>query len=71
MITKRTTLTVPRDLIDNLVKVTGTKNKTQAVILAIKDEIRFRKKERIKQMAGHLEFVQEADDIRHGDYRLG
>ncbi len=71
MIVKRTTLTVPRDLIDNLVKVTGTKNKTQAVILAIKDEIRFRKKERIKQMAGHLEFVQEADDIRHGDHRLG
>jgi hypothetical protein len=68
---KRTTLTVPRDLIDNLVKVTGTKNKTQAVILAIKDEIRFRKKERIKQMAGHLEFVQEANDIRHGDHRLG
>jgi len=71
MIVKRTTLTVPRDLIDTLVKVTGTKNKTQAVILAIKDEIRFRKKERIKQMAGHLEFVQEADDIRHGDHRLG
>jgi len=68
---KRTTLTVPRDLIDNLVKVTGAKNKTQAVILAIKGEIKFRKKERIRQMAGHLEFIQEADDIRHGDHRLG
>lgn len=71
MTVKRTTLTVPSDLVDNLLKVTGTKNKTQAVILAIKDEIRLRKKERIRQMAGHLEFVQEADDIRHGDQRLG
>ncbi len=68
---KRTTLTVPHDLIEELVKITGAKNKTQAVILAIEDEIKFRKKVRIKQMAGHLEFIQEADDIRHGDHRLG
>ncbi|MEW6380801.1 MAG: DUF2191 domain-containing protein [bacterium] len=68
---KRTTLTVPRDLIDELVKATGAKNKTQAVILAIQDEIKSRKKERIRQMAGHLEFTQDADEIRHGDHRLG
>jgi hypothetical protein len=68
---KRTSLTIPHDLIDDLVKVTGAKNKTQAVILAIKDEIKNRKKERIRQMAGHLEFIQKADDIRHGDHRLG
>lgn len=69
---KRTTLSVPRDLIDELVKATGAKNKTQAVILAIQDEIKNRKKERIRQtVAGHLEFIQEADEIRHGDHLLG
>lgn len=68
---KRTTLTVPYELIDDLIKVTGAKNKTQAVIMAIKDEIKNYKKLKIKKMTGHLEFVREADDIRHGDHRLG
>ena len=29
---KRTTITLPHDLIEDLVKVTGTKNKTRAVL---------------------------------------
>jgi hypothetical protein len=37
----------------------------------IKDEIRLRKKARIKSMAGKMEFAKTADDLRHKDERLG
>ena len=45
--------------------------KTQAVIKAIKDEIRIKKMERIKSMAGKMEFIKSADKLRHEDERLG
>ena len=68
---KRTTITLPTDLVESLQKTLKAKNKTQAVIMAIEDEIRRKKLERIKGMAGKMEFDLEADDIRHGDHRLG
>jgi hypothetical protein len=37
----------------------------------IKDEIRLRKKEKIKSMAGKMKFAKTADDLRHKDERLG
>ncbi len=68
---KRTTITLPTDLVESLQETLKAKNKTQAVIMAIEDEIRRKKLERIKGMAGKMEFDLEADDIRHGDHRLG
>jgi len=47
------------------------KSKTDAVIKAIKHEIRMGKIEKIKKMAGEMEFVKTAEEIRHGDKRLG
>lgn len=47
------------------------KSKTEAVMIAIKEEIRLKKIERIKNMAGVMEFVPEAEGLRHGDARLG
>jgi hypothetical protein len=47
------------------------KSKTDAVITAIRDEIRMKKQERIKSMAGDMEFTMSADRLRHGDKRLG
>ncbi|MEK6672312.1 MAG: hypothetical protein AABY42_02415 [Nitrospirota bacterium] len=41
------------------------KSKTEAVIKAITDEIRTRKKEKIKAMAGKMEFTATADELRH------
>ena len=64
-------LTIPYDLIDALIKVTGAKNKTQAVIRAIKDEIKHQKQENIRKKAGTFEFIEEPEDIRHGNHRLG
>ncbi len=48
-----------------------SKSKTAAVITAIRDEIRMKKQERIKAMAGDMEFTTSADRLRHGEKRLG
>ncbi|MBI5968464.1 MAG: DUF2191 domain-containing protein [Deltaproteobacteria bacterium] len=50
---KRTTVTLPRELVDELLEVTPAKNKTQAVIVAIQERIKRKKMETIKRLAGH------------------
>jgi hypothetical protein len=49
----------------------GAKSKTEAIITAIRDEIRARKKEKIKAMAGKMEFTATANELRHRGRRLG
>lgn len=67
----RTTITLPLALLDELMSEIKAKSKTDAVITAIRDEIRMKKQERIKAMAGDMEFTMPADRLRHGDKRLG
>ena len=67
----RITITIPNSLIDELLKVVDAKTKTEAVIKAINDKIRSKKKERIKTMAGKVDFTVDAEELRHGDRRLG
>jgi metal-responsive CopG/Arc/MetJ family transcriptional regulator len=67
----RITITIPNELIDELLTVAEAKSKTQAVINAIKNEIVQKKKKNIKKMAGKINFVIGADELRHGDERLG
>ncbi len=67
----RTTITLPGDLVNELMAEVGAKSKTEAIITAIRDEIRARKKEKIKAMAGKMEFTAPADELRHKDRRLG
>ena len=67
----RATVTLPQDLLTELVALVGARTKTEAVITAVKDEIRLRKLNRIKAMAGKMEFTSTADELRHGDNRLG
>ncbi|EKD34941.1 MAG: hypothetical protein ACD_75C02116G0003 [uncultured bacterium] len=67
----RATVTLPQDLLTELVALVGARSKTEAVITAVKDEIRLRKLSRIKAMAGKMEFTSTADELRHGDNRLG
>ncbi|MCX8026262.1 MAG: hypothetical protein N3A62_00200 [Thermodesulfovibrionales bacterium] len=67
----RATITLPNDLLEELMQVSDAKSKTEAVIKAIKDEIRLKKIELIKSMAGKMDFTINADEIRHGDERLG
>jgi len=68
---QRATVTLPQDLLNELVTLVGAKSKTEAVITAVKDEIRLRKMARVKSMAGKMEFTATADELRHGDSRLG
>ena len=67
----RTSITLPGDLVNELMAEVQAKSKTEAVIRAIKDEIRTRKKEKIKSMAGKMEFTKSARELRHKDRRLG
>ncbi|NWF51630.1 MAG: DUF2191 domain-containing protein [Nitrospirae bacterium] len=67
----RTTITLPGSLVEELMLEVKAKSKTEAVILAIKDEIRAQKKRKIKSMAGKMEFTISADELRHKDRRLG
>ncbi len=67
----RITITLSNDLIDKLMLEVKAKSKTEAVIKAIKNEIRMKKKEKLKAMAGKMEFTKSADELRHGDRRLG
>lgn len=67
----RATVTLPQDLLTELVALVGARTKTEAVIVAVKDEIRQRKLSRIKAMAGKMEFTATAEELRHGDNRLG
>jgi metal-responsive CopG/Arc/MetJ family transcriptional regulator len=67
----RTTITIPQSLIDELMSEVKAKSKTEAVMKAIRDEIRLKKKEKIKMMAGKIEFTKSAEELRHKDKRLG
>jgi metal-responsive CopG/Arc/MetJ family transcriptional regulator len=67
----RITITLPNSLVDELLNEVKAKSKTEAVIKAIKDEIRAKKREKIKAMAGRMEFTKTAEELRHGDRRLG
>jgi hypothetical protein len=48
---KRTTLTLPKDLVDALLEVVAAKNKTQAVTFAIQETIKRKKMDFIKTLA--------------------
>jgi metal-responsive CopG/Arc/MetJ family transcriptional regulator len=67
----RATLTLPNDLLDELMKSVSAKSKTEAVILAIRDEIKSKKIRKIKEMAGSMEFTATADVLRRRDRRIG
>ena len=68
---RRTSITLPQEMVDELVEATGAGSKTRAVTLAVEEELRKRKLENIKGMAGKLAFDIEAEELRHGDERLG
>jgi metal-responsive CopG/Arc/MetJ family transcriptional regulator len=67
----RATITLPNDLLSELMSMVNAKSKTEAVIMAIKKEIRLKKLEKIKAMAGKMEFTATADELRHNDARIG
>ncbi len=67
----RTTITLPGDLVEELMAEVDAKSKTEAVIKAVKDEIRAQKKKKIMRMAGKMEFSSNAAELRYKDRRIG
>lgn len=57
---KRTTVTLPQDLVDELLGVLPAKNKTRAVTQAVQESIKRRKLERLKTLAGQGRAAKKA-----------
>jgi flagellar basal body-associated protein FliL len=63
----RATVTIEKDILDELLKETRAKSKTTAVKKAIHEYLRRKKIEKIKSMKGKLEFDLTAEELRHYD----
>ena len=61
----RTTITLEKEILDDLMKETKDKNKASAVKKVITEFLRQRKIEKIKAMKGKLKFNLSEDEIRH------
>ena len=62
----KTTLNIPRELLEEAVQLSGVRTKTEAVTLALQELIRQQKIERLIEQAGSLEFSDDWEDARHG-----
>jgi hypothetical protein len=61
----RATVTIEKDILDELLKETKAKSKATAVKKVIHEYLRRRKIDKIKSMKGKLEFDLTAHEIRH------
>ncbi len=63
----RTTVTIEKEMIDELLDETKAKSKASAVREAVGDYLRRKKIARIKSLKGKLEFDHETASRRHGE----
>jgi metal-responsive CopG/Arc/MetJ family transcriptional regulator len=63
--TMRSTVTIEKEILDELIKETRAKSKATAVRQAVQEYLKRKKIERIKSMKGKLEFDLTAQEIRH------
>jgi predicted CopG family antitoxin len=61
----RSTVTIEKDVLDELVKATGAKSKSAAVREIIDEYMRKRRVQKILSLKGKLSFELTADEIRH------
>jgi predicted CopG family antitoxin len=61
----RATVTIEKDVLDELVKATGARSKSAAVKEIIDEYMRKRKVQKILALKGKLSFDLTADEIRH------
>jgi len=61
----RSTVTIEKDMLDELLAATHAKSKTTAVKEAISEYLKRRRMEKIKSMKGKLEFDLTAEELRH------
>jgi hypothetical protein len=66
----RATLSIPDKLVEDLVKETGAKNKTQAIIQAIDEYLRKKRVEKLLALQGKLDLEdnwQEIEAVEMGE----
>ncbi len=51
----RTTIDINEDLIDEVMKKAGVKTKKEAIVTAMKDYLRFKKIEELKELVGNYD----------------
>jgi len=61
----RATITIEKEILDDLLKETKAKSKASAVRKVIDEFLRKKKIERIKEMKGKLKFDLTSNEIRH------
>lgn len=61
----RTTVTIDKKILDELVEESGQKSKASAVREAVALYLKQKKVDRIKQKKGKVRFDKTADEIRH------
>jgi len=61
----RTTVTIEKEMVDELLKKTKARTKAAAVREAVREYLRREKIERIRSMKGKLEFDDETGNRRH------
>ncbi len=61
----KTTLNISEELLDEAVKLTGVRTKTEAVTRALKDLVRRQKVERLIRQTGKLQFSDDWEKARH------
>jgi Arc/MetJ family transcription regulator len=61
----RTTLDLPEDLLTEVRNLAGTRSKTAAVILALKDFIDRKKIEELRKLSGKVVIEHDLTSLRH------
>lgn len=61
----RATVTIDKEILDELVQESGQKNKASAVREAVAVYLRQKKIEKIRQKKGKLKFDKTAEELRH------
>ncbi len=65
----RTTMDLPEDLVEEARSLSGTRSKTAAVILALKDYIDRKKMDRLRELKGSVKVERDLTSLRHGRKR--
>ena len=63
----RTTLNLPDDLVKELVKITGEKNKTLLIRTALADMLKRIKREKLIGFRGQIDIDIDLDELRRRD----
>jgi Arc/MetJ family transcription regulator len=65
----RTTMDLPEDLLEEAKSLSGTRSKTAAVILALKDYIDRKKIDSLRKLRGSIAVERDLTTLRHAGKR--